>query len=92
MFLLQCAFRVVECSADEQSSSVPLSLGSVAKRYTKQVLRDSRKVATLKQQVHVSVSVHVCVCVYWDMIVVLLHMYQSLLSGVFKCSEPYRLV
>ena len=36
---------------DEQSSSVPLSLGSVAKRLTKQMLRECRKVTTLKQQV-----------------------------------------
>jgi len=57
MFLLQCVFRVVECNADEQSSSVPLSLGSVAKRFTKQVLHDCRKVASLKQQVQ-----YACMC------------------------------
>lgn len=46
---------------DEQSSSVPLSLGSVAKRLTKQMLQERRKITTLKEQV-IPKCMYVCDC------------------------------
>ena len=53
VFLLQCAFKVLEsCGGDGNSAAIPLTLGSAVRKFTKQTLRMNYTVTTFKQQVH----------------------------------------
>ena len=51
VFLLQCTFKLLESSGGTQSASIPLTLGSSVRKFTKQVLRVNRNIAVYKQQI-----------------------------------------
>ena len=51
VFLLQCSFKLLESSGGTQSGSVPLTLGSTVRRFTKQALRVNRNIGVYKQQI-----------------------------------------
>ena len=51
VFLLQCSFKLLESSGGTQSASVPLTLGSTVRRFTKQALRVNRNIGVYKQQI-----------------------------------------
>ena len=51
VFLLQCTFKLLESSGGTQSASIPLTLGSSVRKFTKQALRVNRNIGVYKQQI-----------------------------------------
>ena len=52
VFLLQCAFKLLESCTDEGNSAViPLTLGSAVRKFTKKALRVNHTITAHRQQV-----------------------------------------